>query len=95
MELSKNKDRTLRSEEIEAAELRPYHHFWHNVYNRCIVYSVEQTEGGHCSVRFKAVSEGRDGVLHEAVYPKDSTFTKVWNIKMNNEVRYGAKRFRR
>jgi hypothetical protein len=92
MELKDNKDRTLRWKDMPVAELKPWHHFWHNTYHRCIVYSVELTEGENFLVRFRPTNEE---VIHEAVYPRDSAFTKVWNIKMNNNARYGHRKYRR
>lgn len=92
MKLEGNKDRTLLSKEIPVTELMPWHHFWHETYHRCIVYSVEKTEGGHFSVRFKRVNTGD---FHEVVYPRDTVMIKVWNIKMNNSPRYGKTRYRR
>jgi len=87
-----NKDKTLRHEVLPVLEARPWHHFWHERYHRCVILSVENTEGGNVSIRFK---RNNTGEVHTVVYPRDATYTKVWNIKMNNEPRYGHRGYKR
>jgi hypothetical protein len=87
-----NKDKTLRHKEMPVTDARPWWHFWHEHYHRCVIISVEETDGGHVSIRFRQTNTNGE---HIAVYPRDTTLTKVWNIKMSNNVQYGSKRFKR